>query len=43
MSEQEEGVGGCTTRVAIFDNLPDQRFTGKTIGKNGLPVTLGKI
>ena len=21
-------------RVAIFDNLPDQRFTSKTIGKN---------
>ena len=30
-------------RVAIFDNLPDQWFTGKTIGKNYLPVTLGKI
>ena len=30
-------------RVAIFDNLPDQRFTGKTIGKNYLPVTLDKI
>ena len=30
-------------RVAIFDNLPYQRFTGKTIGKNYLPVTIGKI
>ena len=26
--------GQCATRVAIFDNLPDQRFTSKTIGKN---------
>ena len=30
-------------RVAIFDTLPDQRFTSKTIGKDYLPVTLGKI
>ena len=41
LSEEEQMR--TISRVAIFDNLPDQRFTGRTIGKNYLPVTLGKI
>ena len=38
-AQQSKGRG----RLVNFESLPDQRFTGKTIGKIILPVKTGKL